>query len=199
MLHVTWRMVPSVHRTCTSRPDSTACSMQFCIRSWAEKMIRCAKPRCTRAAGTCRRGSSLGNGVVTLLGTAVWHRMTMMEWLPLAALLLLYALCFATIGARTFANGHTWLGVCGAVVPIFWVLGIALPARQRAGRQTADQRTAAVYRGPDSRRPVRHRQAVPVERPRIRRPFRRPPADQRHDRLDDRTPASVRISDEPDP
>jgi hypothetical protein len=56
----------------------------------------------------------------------------MMEWLPLGMLLVLYAICFATIGVRTFANGHPWLGVCGAVVPILWVLGVVLPARPRA-------------------------------------------------------------------
>ena len=130
----------------------------------------------------------------------------MMEWLPLGMLLVLYAICFATIGVRTFASGHAWLGACGAVVPILWVLGVILPPRPRASHPTTSRRrrpprdrvsprqairsdesgtrsatdgggrrttlepeqgqsAAAIYLGPNSRRLVRHQQAVRIARP----------------------------------
>jgi hypothetical protein len=138
------------------------------------------------------------------------------EWLPLGVFVILYAICLASVGTRTFAKGHTWLGVCGIVLPVLWVLGAVLPARPRTdvrpvrrrfqaiggptrgspaprlnggarrptGRPPGDdsgdgvistqepalldserRRPAAIYRGPNGRRPVHRQQAVPVARP----------------------------------
>lgn len=56
--------------------------------------------------------------------------MSFLEWFLAVALGALYIVCLFTVCGLTFSKGHTWLGVFGILLPVLWLVGAILPARE---------------------------------------------------------------------
>jgi hypothetical protein len=56
--------------------------------------------------------------------------MTWLEWTLSVVLLSLYITCLFTVCAITFQKGYTALGIIGIFIPILWLIGAFLPAKQ---------------------------------------------------------------------
>ena len=55
--------------------------------------------------------------------------MTLMEWMLLSSLTLIYLVCLFTVCGITFRKGHVALGIFGIFLPFLWLIGATLPAR----------------------------------------------------------------------
>ena len=70
--------------------------------------------------------------------------MTALEWFLSITLLTLYIACLFTICGLTFQKGHTLLGIVGIFLPILWLVGAILPAKE-GSRFAVQQATARQY------------------------------------------------------
>jgi hypothetical protein len=56
--------------------------------------------------------------------------MTGLEWILWIILVAFYICCVFTVCLLTFQKGHTLLGIVGIFIPLLWLVGAILPARQ---------------------------------------------------------------------
>ena len=63
--------------------------------------------------------------------------MTGLEWVLLVILGVLYVSLVFTVAMITFQKGYALLGVLGIFVPILWLIGAVLPAKQGSSYQAA--------------------------------------------------------------
>jgi hypothetical protein len=56
--------------------------------------------------------------------------MTFLEWVLSISLFVTYVFCLFTVCVFTFRKGHYVLGVLGIFLPLLWLIGAILPARQ---------------------------------------------------------------------
>jgi hypothetical protein len=56
--------------------------------------------------------------------------MTGLEWILWIILVAFYICCIFTVCLLTFQKGHTLLGIVGIFIPLLWLVGAILPARQ---------------------------------------------------------------------
>jgi len=56
--------------------------------------------------------------------------MTGLEWVLWIILVAFYICCIFTVCLLTFQKGHTLLGIVGIFIPLLWLVGAILPARQ---------------------------------------------------------------------
>lgn len=56
--------------------------------------------------------------------------MTALEWFLAMALFVLYFTCLVTVCMLTFRKGYTLLGIVGIFLPILWLIGAILPAKE---------------------------------------------------------------------
>jgi hypothetical protein len=68
--------------------------------------------------------------------------MTALEWILSFSLLTIYLTCLVTVCMLTFQKGHTLLGIAGIFIPLLWLVGAILPAKEgsRFAVQQATQR-----------------------------------------------------------
>jgi hypothetical protein len=57
-------------------------------------------------------------------------RHTGLEWILRIILVAFYICCIFTVCLLTFQKGHTLLGIVGIFIPLLWLVGAILPARQ---------------------------------------------------------------------
>jgi len=64
------------------------------------------------------------------------------------SLMCLYIACLFTVCLLTFKKGHTLLGIIGIFIPILWLIGAVLPAKEgsRAWVEDGMRRQAAMER-----------------------------------------------------
>jgi hypothetical protein len=55
---------------------------------------------------------------------------TPLEWFLSFALMCLYIGCLFTVCMLTFKKGHTLLGILGIFIPLLWLIGAVLPAKE---------------------------------------------------------------------
>jgi hypothetical protein len=67
--------------------------------------------------------------------------MTWLEWTLGIILLTFYVVCLFTVCVMTFQKGHTLLGIIGIFLPILWLVGAFLPAKD-GSRYALDQQIA---------------------------------------------------------
>jgi hypothetical protein len=77
--------------------------------------------------------------------------MTFMEWALWAVLVSIYVVCLFTVCSLTFRKGHTALGFIGLILPILWLIGAVLPARE--GSTYEYEQSSRVH--PDEPDPIR--------------------------------------------
>jgi uncharacterized membrane protein len=53
--------------------------------------------------------------------------MSLLEWVLLSILFVIYLVCIFTVAAVTFRNGHWILGILGIFFPVFWLIGAVVP------------------------------------------------------------------------
>jgi uncharacterized membrane protein len=58
--------------------------------------------------------------------------MSLLEWVLLSILFVIYLVCIFTVAAVTFRNGHWILGILGIFFPVFWLIGAVLPPTAEA-------------------------------------------------------------------
>jgi hypothetical protein len=58
--------------------------------------------------------------------------MNWQEWAVESVVTVAYLACLVTIGERTFAHRHMWLGILGLVCPLLWLVGSLSPTRPGA-------------------------------------------------------------------
>lgn len=69
--------------------------------------------------------------------------MTFLDWFLSITLFTIYIFCLFTVCMLTFRKGYTLLGIIGIFIPILWLIGAVLPAKQgssmwvQQGRQEA--------------------------------------------------------------
>ena len=63
--------------------------------------------------------------------------MTGLEWVLAVTLGVLYISLIFTVAVITFQKGYTALGVLGIFLPILWLIGAVLPAKQGSSYQAA--------------------------------------------------------------
>ena len=56
--------------------------------------------------------------------------MSVVEWTLGVILFTLYIFCLFTVCMLTFQKGHTVLGIVGIFLPILWLIGAILPAKE---------------------------------------------------------------------
>lgn len=56
--------------------------------------------------------------------------MTFLEWLFLVILIAIYITCLFTVCSVTFSKGYTLLGILGIFIPLLWLIGAILPAKE---------------------------------------------------------------------
>jgi len=67
--------------------------------------------------------------------------MTWLEWTLGIILLTFYVVCLFTVCVMTWQKGHTLLGIVGIFLPILWLIGAFLPAKE-GSRYSLDQQIA---------------------------------------------------------
>ena len=65
--------------------------------------------------------------------------MTGLEWILAVALFSIYIVCLFTVCSLTFSKGYTILGIVGIFLPILWLIGAILPAKQGSRYDIAQQ------------------------------------------------------------
>ena len=65
--------------------------------------------------------------------------MTRLEWFLGFILLSFYIMCIFTVCIMTFQKGHTVLGIIGIFIPILWLIGAFLPAKQGSRYEVEQQ------------------------------------------------------------
>lgn len=75
--------------------------------------------------------------------------MTGLEWILGFILFSFYITCLFTVCLMTFQKGHIVLGIVGIFIPLLWLIGAFLPAKQGSryeqARDIATQRQVAQY------------------------------------------------------
>jgi hypothetical protein len=56
--------------------------------------------------------------------------MSGLEWMLSMSLMLIYFTCLFTVCALTFRKGYPILGIIGIFLPILWLIGAVLPAKE---------------------------------------------------------------------
>jgi hypothetical protein len=56
--------------------------------------------------------------------------MSTLDWFLSFALFVIYLACLITVCGLTFRKGHTVLGIVGIFIPILWLIGAVLPAKE---------------------------------------------------------------------
>jgi hypothetical protein len=56
--------------------------------------------------------------------------MTGLEWILIVTLSVLYIALIFTVAMMTFQKGYVALGILGIFLPILWLIGAVLPAKQ---------------------------------------------------------------------
>ena len=67
--------------------------------------------------------------------------MTGMEWFLGFIFFSFYITCLFTVAAMTFQKGHIILGIVGIFIPLLWLIGAFLPAKE-GSRYDVSQRIA---------------------------------------------------------
>lgn len=57
--------------------------------------------------------------------------MSFIEWFLSSVLFVNYVTCVFTIADATFAKGRWLMGILGIFMPVFWIIGSVLPAKER--------------------------------------------------------------------
>jgi len=65
--------------------------------------------------------------------------MTPMETFLSITLFTLYIFCLFTVCMLTFQKGHTVLGIVGIFLPVLWLIGAILPAKQGSRYDVAQE------------------------------------------------------------
>lgn len=55
--------------------------------------------------------------------------MSFLEWFLSSVLFVIYVTCVFTIAGTTFAKGRWLMGILGIFMPVFWIIGSVLPAK----------------------------------------------------------------------
>ena len=63
--------------------------------------------------------------------------MTVLEWILISSLALIYIALLFTVATVTFRKGHIVLFIIGFIFPLLWLVGAMIPAKSGSG-----------YRGP---------------------------------------------------
>jgi len=63
--------------------------------------------------------------------------MSGMEWFLSVSLFMLYITCLFTVCAMTFQKGHIVLGIVGIFLPLLWLIGAILPAKEGSRYEVA--------------------------------------------------------------
>jgi len=63
----------------------------------------------------------------------------MFEWIWGIALLTIYFFCLFTVCSLTFRKGYTVLGIVGIFMPILWLIGAILPAKDGSAFDQAER------------------------------------------------------------
>jgi hypothetical protein len=75
--------------------------------------------------------------------------MTGLEWILGFILFSFYITCLFTVCLMTFQKGHIVLGIVGIFIPLLWLIGAFLPAKQGSrydiNQQIAYQRQVEQY------------------------------------------------------
>ena len=56
--------------------------------------------------------------------------MSVLDWTLSVILFTLYIFCLFTVCMLTFQKGHVVLGIVGIFIPILWLIGAILPAKE---------------------------------------------------------------------
>ena len=56
--------------------------------------------------------------------------MSVLDWILTFLLLTIYVTCLFTVCSLTFQKGYTVLGIVGIFLPILWLIGAILPAKE---------------------------------------------------------------------
>lgn len=56
--------------------------------------------------------------------------MSTLDWVLSIILITIYISCLFTVCSLTFQKGYTLLGVGGIFIPILWLIGAVLPAKE---------------------------------------------------------------------
>jgi hypothetical protein len=56
--------------------------------------------------------------------------MSVLDWTLSVILFTLYIFCLFTVCMLTFQKGHVVLGIIGIFIPILWLVGAILPAKE---------------------------------------------------------------------
>ena len=56
--------------------------------------------------------------------------MTVLEWILVSILCIVYVLCLVTICILTFKKGYIVLGIVGIFFPLLWFIGAILPPKR---------------------------------------------------------------------
>ena len=67
--------------------------------------------------------------------------MSALDWIFTTTLFILYFFLLFTVCVMTFQKGHTLLGIIGIFLPILWLVGAFLPAKD-GSRYALDQQIA---------------------------------------------------------
>ena len=70
--------------------------------------------------------------------------MSALDWFLSVTLFIIYISCIFTVCSLTFQKGYTLLGIIGIFIPILWLIGAVLPAKE--GSQYAIREATARQR-----------------------------------------------------
>ncbi len=56
--------------------------------------------------------------------------MSVLEWILVSILFVLYIMCLVTVCTLTFKKGYVVMGIVGIFFPILWLIGAMLPPKR---------------------------------------------------------------------